>query len=449
MIYTLKKCVLTQLIKGRQMKIERNNYLNKLIERRQNGMVKVITGVRRCGKSFLLFELYYEYLVSQGVEDSKIIKISLDNNAFAKQRNPNELAKYVEDRINNKDQFFLLIDEIQFCKKVPNPYLDGEFITFYDVLNGFLQRKNLDIYITGSNSKMLSSDILTEFRGRGDEVRIFPLSFKEFYAAKGGDKNAALNEFMLFGGLPLVLDRPSPESKIAYLKQLFDETYFKDIVERKHIEREDILSNITDCLCSSTGSLTNIHNLAATINSVQHNKKGSLVTDPTVKAYVNHLKDAFLFSEAKRYDVRGRQYFESKVKFYCVDQGLRNARLNMRQNEESHIMENVIYNDLVQRGCSVDVGVVESFTKDSNDKTERVVREIDFVVNSGNSQCYIQSAFEMGTPEKQVAELKPFNIINNSFKKIVVTRNELMPWYDENGIYHIGLIDFLLRDDAI
>lgn len=431
------------------MKIERNTYLNKIIERKQNGMIKVITGVRRCGKSYLLFELYYEYLISQGIEDSKIITISLDNNTFAKQRNPNELAKYVEERINTVDQFFIFIDEIQFCKKIPNPDLEGEFITFYDVLNGFLQKKNLDIYITGSNSKMLSSDILTEFRGRGDEVRIFPLSFKEFYAAKGGDKHAALNEYMLFGGMPLVLNRPSHESKIAYLKQLFEETYFKDIIERKQIEREDILSNLTDCLSSSTGSLTNIHKLAATINSVQHNKKHSLVTDPTIKAYVDHLKDAFLFSEAKRYDVRGKKYFESQSKFYCIDHGLRNARLNMRQNEESHIMENVIYNDLIQRGCSVDVGVVESFTKDSEGKTVRVVREIDFVVNNGNNQCYIQSAFEMTTPEKQASELKPFSIINNSFKKIVITKNELMPWYDENGIYHVGLIDFLLRDETL
>lgn len=431
------------------MRIERSIYLNKIIERKQNDMVKVITGVRRCGKSYLLFELYYEYLLSQGIDDSKIIKISLDNNSFAKQRNPNELAIYVEERINGKELFFVFIDEIQFCKKIPNPDLEGDFITFYDVLNGFLQKKNLDVYITGSNSKMLSSDILTEFRGRGDEIRVFPLSFKEFYTAKGGDKNDALNEYMLFGGMPLILNRPSPELKITYLKQLFEETYFKDIIERKRIEREDILSNLTDCLCSSTGSLTNIHKLTATINSVHHNKKDTLVSDPTIKAYVDYLKDAFLFSEAKRYDVRGKKYFHSLSKFYCVDQGLRNVRLNMRQNEESHIMENVIYNDLIQRGCSVDVGVVESFTKGSSGKTERVVREIDFVVNNGNNQCYIQSAFEMRTPEKQISELKPFSIVNNSFKKILITRNELMPWYDENGIYHIGLIDFLLREETI
>lgn len=431
------------------MKIERPTYLNKLIERRQNGMIKIITGVRRCGKSYLLFELYYEYLLSQGIGESSIIRIPLDSDTWAKQRNPKELAKYVQERINDRDEFFIFIDEIQFCKKIPNPDLEGEYITFYDVLNGLHRKHNLDIYITGSNSKMLSSDILTEFRGRGDEVRVYPLSFREFCSVRDGDRNAALNEYMLFGGLPLVLSRPSRESKISYLKQLFEETYFRDIVERKHIEREDILSNLTDCICSSTGSLTNVHSLTNTINSVQHNKKEALITDPTIKAYLGHLKDAFLFGEAKRYDVRGRRYFDSQSKFYCVDQGLRNARLNMRQNEESHIMENIIYNDLVQRGCSVDVGVAETFRKNGEDKTERVVKEIDFVVNNGNNQCYIQSAFEMSDPEKQKAELMPFSIINDSFRKIVITRNELMPWYDDKGIYHIGLTDFLLRDETI
>ena len=431
------------------MEILRDVYLNKLIERRQNGMIKIITGVRRCGKSYLLFELYHKYLLSEGIKESSIIKIPLDSDTFAKQRNPKELAKYVKERINEKEDFFIFIDEIQFCKKIPNPDLEGEYITFYDVLNGFLQRRNLDIYVTGSNSKMLAGDVLTEFRGRGDEVRVFPLSFKEFYSAKGGDINLALNEYMLFGGMPFVLSRPSYESKIFYLKQLFEETYFKDIVERKHLEREDLLANLTDCICSSTGSLTNVHNLANTINSVQHNKKDSLVTDPTIKAYLGHLKDAFLFNEAKRYDVRGKKYFESPSKFYCVDQGLRNVRLNMRQNEESHIMENIIYNDLIQRGCSVDIGVVETFSKNAEQKTERITKEIDFVVNSGNNQCYIQSAFEMTNPEKQKEELAPFKVLNNSFKKIVITRSELMPWYDDNGIYHIGLVDFLLRDEAI
>jgi len=431
------------------MKIKRTSYLEKIIDRRRNGLVKIITGVRRSGKSYLLFELYYEYLLSQGVSDSSIIKISLDNNNFAKQRNPNELAKYVEERTIEKKEYYIFIDEIQLCGKIPNPYLGGDYITFYDVLNGFLQKKNLDIYITGSNSKMLSTDILTEFRGRGDEIRVFPLSFREFYEAKGESKEAAFNEYMLFGGMPLVLNYTSVETKISYLKQLFEETYFKDIIERKHIEREDILSNLTDCLCSSVGSLTNIHNLTATINSVQHNKKDNTITDPTIKAYIDYLKDSFLFSEAKRYNVRGKSYFSSQSKFYCIDQGLRNVRLNMRQNEESHIIENIIYNDLIQRGCAVDVGVVESFSKDESNKTKRTVREIDFVVNSGNNQCYIQSAFEMPTKEKQEAELKPFSIVNNSFKKIIVTKNELMPWYDNNGIYHIGIIDFLLRDSAI
>ena len=431
------------------MEIKRDLYLRKLIDRRKNGLVKIITGVRRCGKSYLLFELYYKHLLSQGTDEKSIIKISLDSNDFARLRNPNELSRYIEERTEGDRDFYIFIDEIQFCGKIPNPYLPGDFITFYDVLNGLLQKKNLDIYITGSNSKMLSSDVLTEFRGRGDEVRVYPLSFSEFYAAGGGEKNSALDEYMLFGGLPLIMERPSVESKINYLRQLFEETYFRDIVERNHIERGDILSNLTDCLCSSTGSLTNIHNLTQTINSVQHNKKGNLVSDPTVKSYVDHLKDAFLFSEARRYDVRGKRYFESQSKFYCVDTGLRNVRLNMRQNEETHLMENVIYNDLLRRGLSVDVGVVEQYSKSGEGKTQRRIREIDFVVSSGTNQCYIQSAFALSTGEKAEAELKPFSIINDSFKKIVVTRSELMPWYDDRGVYHVGLADFLLADEII
>ena len=428
------------------MDVERKVHLEKIIARRQNGLIKVITGVRRCGKSYLLFELYYRYLLSQNVPSASIIKLSLDNADFAKQRNPLELLKYITERANARDDFYVFIDEIQFCKKIPNPDLQGEFITFYDVLNSLLAKKNLDMYITGSNSKMLSTDILTEFRGRGDEIRLYPLSFAEFYAAKGGSKYDALSEYMLYGGLPLVLQRPTAESKVHYLKNLFEETYFKDIVERKKIEREDILALLTDSLCSSSGSLINPHTLTNTINSVQHNKADKRVTDVTVKNYLDYLKDAFLFTEARRYDVRGKKYFDSTSKLYCIDCGLRNARLNMRQNEETHIMENVIFNDLLQRGLSVDVGVVESFSKNAEGKTQRITREIDFVVNNGNAQYYIQSALSLDSPEKQVAELKPFSILNNSFKKIVVTRNELSPWYDEQGIYHIGLADFLLQE---
>ncbi len=383
------------------------------------------------------------------LKESSIIRIQLDSSTFAKERNPEKLAEYIEERITDKEDYYIHIDEIQFCGKIPNPYLEGGYITFYDVLNGLIRRQNLDIYITGSNSKMLSSDFFTEFRGRGDEVRVFPLSFCEFYAAKGDDRNSALNEYMLFGGMTLILSRTTEESKISYLKQLFEETYFKDIIERKHIERTDILSNLTDCIYSSIGSLTNVHNLANTINSVQHSKKDQLVSDATVKAYLDHLKDAFLFSEARRYDVKDRKYFETKSKLYCVDQGLRNARLNMRQNEESHIMENIIYNDLVQRGCSVDVGVVESFSKDSGGKAIRIVKEIDFVVNNGSNRCYIQSSLEMTDFGKQNKELSSLKAVNNSLKKIIVTRSELMPWYDDDGIYHIGLIDFLLRKDPI
>ncbi len=364
-------------------------------------------------------------------------------------RNPLELSSYIKSKVNDTDEFYIFIDEIQFCQSIPNPSLKGDFITFYDVLNSLLIKGNLDVYITGSNSRMLSSDILTELRGRGDEIRVFPLSFHEFYSARGGDRKEAFNEYMIFGGMPMTMTRATAESKTDYLKRLFDETYFKDIIERRHIGKADALSEITDCLCSVTGSLTNVHNLADTINSAGQRRNGDRISDGTVKSYMDYLNDAFLFSEAKRYDVRGRKYFEYQSKFYCVDHGLRNARINMRKNEEPHIMENIIYNDLIMRGCNADVGVAESYTKDSSGKTQRITREIDFVVNNGNSQCYIQSAFDMSSKEKQDSELKPFSIINDSFRKIVVTKDESIPWFDDNGILHIGIYDFLMRKDAI
>ena len=307
----------------------------------------------------------------------------------------------------------------------------------------------MDIYVTGSNSKMLSKDVLTEFRGRGDEVKVYPLSFREFYSAKGGSKEDSLKEYMLYGGMPFILSRPSAESKISYLKNLFEETYLKDIVERNRIRDQELLGSLIDEICSATGSLTNSTKLANTINSRFQNRKDNKVNNNTVASYLSHLEDAFLFKEAKRYDIRGKQYFNSNSKFYCVDVGLRNVRLNMRQNEETHIMENIVFNDLVQRGYSVDVGVLESFSKGANGKTVRSTREIDFVVNYGNAQCYIQSAFRMDIPEKERAELLPFNIVGNSFKKIVITRNGLSPWYDDNGIYHIGLCDFLLKESIL
>ena len=429
--------------------IERPIYLKKLIDCKQNGLIKIITGVRRCGKSVLLFDLFFRHLIGKGILDRQIIRIQLDNSDFASLRNPLKLSEYIKSKISEDQDYFIFIDEIQLVKKVKNRDVEGDHITFYDVLNGLLAKKNLDIYVTGSNSKMLSKDVLTEFRGRGDEVKVYPLSFREFYSAKGGSKEDSLKEYMLYGGMPFILSRPSAESKISYLKNLFEETYLKDIVERNRIRDQELLGSLIDEICSATGSLTNSTKLANTINSRYQNRKDNKVNNNTVASYLSHLENAFLFKEAKRYDIRGKQYFNSNSKFYCVDVGLRNVRLNMRQNEETHIMENIVFNDLVQRGYSVDVGVLESFSKGANGKTVRSTREIDFVVNYGNAQCYIQSAYRMDTPEKERAELLPFNIVGNSFKKIVITRNGLSPWYDDNGIYHIGLCDFLLKESIL
>lgn len=429
--------------------IERPIYLKKLIDRKQNGLIKIITGVRRCGKSVLLFDLFFRHLIGEGILDRQIIRIQLDNSDFASLRNPLKLSEYIKSKISEDQDYFIFIDEIQLVKKVKNRDVEGDHITFYDVLNGLLAKKNLDIYVTGSNSKMLSKDVLTEFRGRGDEVKVYPLSFREFYSAKGGSKEDSLKEYMLYGGMPFILSRPSAESKISYLKNLFEETYLKDIVERNRIRDQELLGSLIDEICSATGSLTNSTKLANTINSRYQNRKDNKVNNNTVASYLSHLENAFLFKEAKRYDIRGKQYFNSNSKFYCVDVGLRNVRLNMRQNEETHIMENIVFNDLVQRGYSVDVGVLESFSKGANGKTVRSTREIDFVVNYGNAQCYIQSAYRMDTHEKERAELLPFNIVGNSFKKIVITRNGLSPWYDDNGIYHIGLCDFLLKESIL
>ena len=429
--------------------IERPIYLKKLIDRKQNGLIKIITGVRRCGKSVLLFDLFFRHLIGEGILDRQIIRIQLDNSDFASLRNPLKLSEYIKSKISEGQDYFIFIDEIQLVKKVKNRDVEGDHITFYDVLNGLLAKKNLDIYVTGSNSKMLSKDVLTEFRGRGDEVKVYPLSFREFYSAKGGSKEDSLKEYMLYGGMPFILSRPSAESKISYLKNLFEETYLKDIVERNRIRDQELLGSLIDEICSATGSLTNSTKLANTINSRYQNRKDNKVNNNTVASYLSHLENAFLFKEAKRYDIRGKQYFNSNSKFYCVDVGLRNVRLNMRQNEETHIMENIVFNDLVQRGYSVDVGVLESFSKGANGKTVRSTREIDFVVNYGNAQCYIQSAYRMDTHEKERAELLPFNIVGNSFKKIVITRNGLSPWYDDNGIYHIGLCDFLLKESIL
>ena len=433
------------------MEIKRDRYLQKLISYMWDGQVKVITGIRRCGKSYLLRTLFKKYLLEKGVPDTNILCFELDLAKDIRYRNPLELASHVRSIVEGSgEQFYLFVDEIQMSDEVPNPYnKNGKAITFYDALNDLKSLSNLDIYVTGSNSKMLSSDILTEFRGRSDEIRVHPLCFAEFYSAVGGDKEDAIESYAFYGGMPLVLSRPTDEAKMNYLQSLFSEVYLKDIIERKKVKREDVLASILDLLCSSVGSLTNPTNVTNAINSKQKRTGGNVVANNTVKAYMNHLADAFLFSECKRFDVRGKNYFDYPNKYYCEDIGLRNARIGFRQQEMTHIMENIVYNDLMVRGWSVDVGVVISTEKNGKGKLSQVSREIDFVATLGGKKVYIQSAYALGAEEKVIAENKPFSLAGDSFPKILVRHDIRKRWYNENGVLNIGLIDFLLDDGVI
>lgn len=428
------------------MEIQRDSYLKQLISYRFDGLVKVITGIRRCGKSYLLKKLYKDYLLNHQVKEEQIISIELDLAKDIQFRDPLHLSSYIREKLSGTtEEHYLFIDEIQMSDEVPNPYNpEGKKISFYDALNDLRSIPNLDVYVTGSNSKMLSSDILTEFRGRSDEIRIHPLSFSEYYSAVGGDKNEAFDNYTFYGGMPLILSRPNEAAKMNYLKSLFSEVYIKDIVERKKIERQDILEQILDLLCSSIGSLTNPAKLANTLQS----KQGISVSPNTIRAYIGHLEDAFLFSESKRYDVKGKAYFDSPNKYYCEDIGLRNARIGFRQQEMTHIMENILYNELMVRQFSVDVGVVYAREKNEKGNSVRTAREIDFVVNSGGKRSYIQSAYAMPTEEKTEIELRPFSLTGDSFPKILVRRDIGKRWYDDYGVLHINLIDFLL-DKAV
>lgn len=428
------------------MEIKRDRYLNQLISYMWDGQVKVITGIRRCGKSYLLRTLFRHYLLEHGVTAEQILSFELDLAKDIKYRNPLVLAEYVRSIVaDSKEQFYLFIDEIQMSDEVPNPYnKDGKSITFYDALNDLRSLSNLDIYVTGSNSRMLSSDILTEFRGRSDEVRVHPLSFAEYYSAVGGDKYEAFDDYAFYGGMPLILSRPTDAAKMNYLQSLFSEVYLKDIVERKKIKREDVLGSVLDLLCSSIGSLTNPTSVTNTLNSKQKLAGENAVAQNTVRVYMDHLSDAFLFSECKRWDVKGKNYFDYPNKYYCEDLGLRNARIGFRQQEMTHIMENIIYNDLIIRGCAVDVGVVYGNDKDQKGRTVQVAREIDFVVNTGGKRVYIQSAYALHDDEKAATENRPFALTGDSFPKIIVRHDIRKRWYDDNGVLNIGVIDFLL-----
>jgi len=424
------------------MRIERNYYVDRLKEKMWNDSVKVITGLRRSGKSFLLFKLFKEYLLSNGTKEDEIIEVQLDDIANAKLRHPIRLYEHIESNCKDGKRRFVLIDEIQMVPKIKNPYdEEGGDITFYDTLNGLMKLGYLDIYVTGCNSRMLSTDVLTEFRGRGDEIRIHPLSFFEYYSAVGGDRMKAFDDYQRYGGMPHILSIDSDESKEKYLKDLFSETYLKDIQERHHIERMDVMEGTIDVLCSSIGSLTNPSNIANTVPEE--------VSNNTVKTYIDYLKDAFLFSEAKRYDVKGRNYLKYPMKYYCEDIGLRNACLGFRQFESTHIMENIIYNELINRGFNVDVGMVTMDKKDEFGNLVRKRKEVDFVVNKGGRYLYIQSAFSIPDDEKMSQEKSSLRHIKDSFPKIMIRMDTLGRWYDDEGYLHINLLDFLMDKNSV
>lgn len=414
------------------MEIERGGYVKSLVDRKNNGAIKVITGVRRCGKSYLLFRLYKKYLLSTGVQNEDIIEIPLDDDDFEELRERKNLSQYIKSRTDKNRTFYVFLDEVQFCEG------------FESVLNGLSRKENLDIYVTGSNSKFLSSDILTEFRGRGDEVRVYPLSFAEYLSVYNGEKNDAWREFMLYGGLPRILSCKSDEQKAKYLQDLFKSVYLKDVVERNHLKGDTVLESIVDFLASAVGSLTNATRLSNTFVS-----NGIMANDKTVSSYISYLEDAFLIEMAERYDVKGKKYIGSTKKFYFTDVGLRNARLNFRQQVPSHILENIIYNELLVRGFNVDVGVVEKHIKDSAGKQKNVQLEIDFVCNKGSLRYYIQSAYSVPDEAKMNQETASLDRISDSFKKIIVTQDNIKPWHTQKGYLVINILDFLLDEKSM
>lgn len=408
--------------------IKRDIYLEKLINRKENGLIKIVTGIRRCGKSYLLDPIYKNYLLENGVKENHIIKIDLDERKNNKYLNPDVLDEYIRSLIVDKDMYYIILDEIQ---KVED---------FESVLNGFLHIENVDIYVTGSNSKFLSSDIKTEFRGRGDEIRVLPLTFAEFTTAYNGNTEDAWKEYITYGGLPRILSQKTEEQKSKYLKDLFERTYLSDIIERHNIQRTDVLDTLVNIIASSVGSLTNPKKLSDTF--ISNSMKD--VSINTITAYINYLLNSFLIEKVERYDVKGKQYISTPSKYYFADIGLRNARLNFRQQEEDHIMENIIYNELLYRGYNVDVGMVEIRENNMRKQTE-----VDFVCNQADKRYYIQSALSLPTREKTLQEERPFLNINDNFKKIIVVKDNIKSWTTEEGISVIGIQEFLLNKDSL
>lgn len=415
------------------MDIKRDKYLNDLINRMHNGMIKVVTGIKRCGKSYLLFNIFKNYLLEYGVTASHIITIELDQRKNKKYRDPDTILDYIESLIEDDEQYYIMLDEVQMLQE------------FEEVLNSLLHIRNADIYVTGSNSKFLSKDVITEFIGRGDEIHIYPLTFKEFMEAYDGDMYRGWAEYVVYGGLPLTVTMKTEEQKISYLTNLFKETYLKDIIERHHIEKTQELEDLVNILASAIGSLTNPPKIEATFKSAIQ----STISLNTIRQYIEHLEDAFIINKANRYNVKGRKYIGTPLKYYFEDVGLRNARLGFRQVEETHLMENIIYNELRSRGYTVDVGVVEKRGTDENGKEYKNQLEIDFVANLGSKRYYIQSAFSMPTEEKRIQEKASLVSVNDSFKKIIVVKDVVNVTRDEDGITTMSIYDFLLKENSL
>ena len=415
------------------MNIERPLYLNRLVRSKHNGLVKVITGIRRSGKSYLLFELFHRHLIENGVDESHIIEVALDDRINMDLRNPDKMLAYIRQRIVDSEQYYVVLDEVQLMDE------------FVDVLNSLLHIRNVDTYVTGSNSRFLSSDIVTDFRGRGEQIHIYPLSFKEYCSASDGDKRDAWKEYYTYGGLPKVLSLPDEESKVEYLSDLYRTVYLQDVKERHRIKNESELEELVCILASAIGGSTNPTKLSKTFKSV----KQISIASKTIERYIGYLADAFLLEKAIRYNIKGKKYINTLAKHYFTDLGLRNAILDFRQQEETHLMENIIYNELRIRGFRVDVGCVEQKTTDSSGKTIRKLLEVDFVANKGSQRYYIQSAYAMPTPEKELQEKRSLMASHDSFKKIIVTGNDIKPRRDENGIVTMGILDFLLNPNSL
>ena len=415
------------------MEIKRDRYLNLLISKKHNGLIKVITGMRRCGKSYLLFTLFKDYLLSEGIEKSHIIEIAFDAYENKQYRDPDVLYPYLKEQLKDDGMYYVLLDEVQLL---------GEFEA---ILNSLTRMKNVDVYVTGSNARFLSKDVITEFRGRGDEVHMYPLSFAEFMSVYPGTKQDGWNEYMLYGGLPLVLSFTTPDQKIAFLKSLFEETYISDIVGRHNIRNKAELEELLNILSSAIGSLTNPEKLAATFRSVKNKK----ISSNTIKKYIDYLCDSFLIDSAVRYDVKGKKYIDTPVKYYFTDMGLRNARLNFRQLEETHSMENIIFNELKIRGFNVDVGVIMHYDTNEKGNSIRKQLEIDFVCNKGSKRYYIQSAYAIPDQAKMEQEQRSLMLTGDFFKRIIITKDTPAPYYNENGVLIMSVYDFLLNETAV